>query len=325
MASTDIVDWDEFDRLMDAHKRGRKPFDDKLLAQKLKEKVIGQNKVADQIANQLKRRLAQSDREKPLGVFMFAGPPGVGKTYFGKVLAQNLYDGKGRLHHVDMTQMADAHAKSALIGSPPGYVGGSGSLTSALQQDPRYVVLLDEFEKAHTEVHKIFLTAWNDGFITDAHTNKRVATTQAIFLLTTNAAVERILEIEGTYKSDPDIRDKSILEALRQAGFAPEVLSRIDYIFVFEPLEERDLARVAKLEIEQLATSYGLALSRIDPLYLLEIVTKGDAFQGGGIRQLSRVLDRELGDQFIEARQNGAASVQISQAADGKAVVRVSS
>jgi ATP-dependent Clp protease ATP-binding subunit ClpA len=324
MASTDIVDWDEFDRLMEEHKRGKKPFDDKLLAQKLKEKVIGQNKVADQIANQLKRRLAQAEREKPLGVFMFAGPPGVGKTYFGKVLAQNLYEGKGRLHHVDMTQMADPHAKSALIGSPPGYVGGSGSLTSALQQDPKYVVLLDEFEKAHTEVHKIFLTAWNDGFITDAHTSKRVSTNQAIFLLTTNAAVERILAIERAYKSDPDIRDKSILEALGQAGFAPEVLSRIDYVFVFEPLGERDLARVAKLEIEQLATSYGLTLSRIDPLYLLEIVTKGDAFQGGGIRQLSRVLDRELGDQLIEARQNGAASVEISLA-DGKAVVGVSS
>jgi ATP-dependent Clp protease ATP-binding subunit ClpC len=324
MGSANLVDWEAYRGIVAGEMSKKAPLDDVQLATNIKARVIGQDKVADQIANQLKRRSAQLKPERPLGVFCFAGPPGVGKTYFAKVLSKNLYEGKGRLHHVDMTQMAQAHAKSALIGSPPGYVGGSGTLTSALLEDPKYVVLLDEFEKAHDEVHKIFLTAWNDGFITDAHTGKRVSTTQAVFILTTNAVQEKLVEIEHNYSNDPDTRDRSIHQALKQAGFAPEVLSRIDYIFVFEPLDQESLARVAALELDQLANSYGLTLTRLDVQYLFNLVTKSSAFQGGGIRELSRVIDRQFGDQFIDAQQRGAKKVRISQV-NGKGTVEIDS
>jgi ATP-dependent Clp protease ATP-binding subunit ClpC len=315
MAPGDTVDWDEYERIAAERERAKQAFDDKALAELLKKKVIGQDKVADQITKQLKRRLAQAKLskgkvEKPLGVFLLAGPPGVGKTYFSKVLAENMYEGKGKLLHIDMTQFKQSHALSSLVGSPQGYVGGGGSLTNALQQNPKFIVLLDEFEKAHGDVHKIFLTAWNDGFITDAHTSKKVSTTQALFMLTTNAAWEQLLEIEKTSKDDPTARDAAVLETLRQADFAPEVLSRIDHTFVFEPLDSRGLARVANVEIISLANKYALKVARIDPGYLFDTVTQ-DRFKGTGIRDLARVLETDLGDQFLDAQQDGANSVQI--------------
>jgi ATP-dependent Clp protease ATP-binding subunit ClpA len=302
-------------------------FDDKALAQILKEKVVGQDKVVQEVTSQIKRRLSQAKLslakvEKPLGVFLLAGPPGVGKTYFCKVLAENMYDGKGKLLHVDMTQYAQGHSKSALIGSPPGYGGGQGSLTRGLHENPKYIVLLDEFEKAHPEVHKIFLTAWNDGFITEASTSERISTTQALFLLTTNAAMDQLQEIERSFKDDPDGRDKAINETLKQAGFAPELLSRIDHTFVFDYLDGRNMARLTDLEIQRLGKAYGLNISKIDTGYLIDTVMRvqGD-LQSGGARPLARMLDRELGDQFIDLRQSGAKSVHISQE-NGKPVVK---
>ncbi len=314
----DVVNWGEFEEEFGGSSADK--FDAAALAALLKKKVIGQDKVADQVTSQLKRRLAQvklSKRtkakvEKPLGVFLLAGPPGVGKTYFCKVLAENMYDGKGRLLTIDMTQMDQAHNKASLIGSPQGYVGGGGMLTNALQQNPKYIVLLDEFEKAHADVQKAFLTAWNDGFITDARSQRQVSTTQALFMLTTNAAMERLVEIEQSFKDDPDTRDRSILEALKQAGYAAEVLSRIDYVFVFDQLDNSGMARVAALEIQLLAKKYALTVAKIDTDYLIFLISKAGAFESGGARQLARVLERQLGDQMMDAQADGAEFVRIS-------------
>jgi ATP-dependent Clp protease ATP-binding subunit ClpA len=309
--------------------RGAKKFDAEALAAILKKKVIGQDKVADQITGQLKRRLAQAELskksnakvEKPLGVFILAGPPGVGKTYFGKVLAENMYEGKGRLVHVDMAQFMQAHATSSLVGSPQGYVGGEGSLTSALNRDPKSIILLDEFEKAHPDVQKIFLTAWNDGFITDVRTQKHISTTQAIFMLTTNAAMDRLVEIEQTFKDDPNGRKKAVIEALKAEKYAPEVLSRIDSIFVFEALDDTGMARLAAVEIQMLAKKYNLTVTKIDTDYLVALITNGEAFASGGARELSRILDTQLGDQMLDAQVDGAEFIRISLV-DGAPFVR---
>jgi ATP-dependent Clp protease ATP-binding subunit ClpA len=174
--------------------------------------------------------------------------PGVGKTYLGKVLAKEL---ARPIVHIDMTQFASSgHAATSLFGSPKGYIGSDsyGKLTSALRDKPNALVLLDEFEKAHSNVHKNFLTAWNDGFITEASNERHISTTSAIFVLTTNAALEAMLQISKDCVGKPDDLRRNADAALRAAGFAPEVLSRIDRIFVFNPLQDLDVARVAALE-----------------------------------------------------------------------------
>jgi len=289
-------------------------IDAEALSQTLKSQVIGQDAICEELAAQIRRRLALQQRGKPIGVFLFAGPPGAGKTYLGKVLA----DALGRkLVHLDMTQYSSGgYAATSLFGSPKGYVGSDsyGKLTSALRDTPNALVLLDEFEKAHANVHKNFLTAWNDGFITEASNESHISTTAAIFVLTTNAAVDALASIKRDYAHNPDDMRSHADTALRSAGFAPEVLNRIDRIFIFEPLEGLDIARVAALEIERMIKGYGLSIKEggIDPQILLDLIARQKKLgNAASSRDLVRAIEESVADSLIDAKQRGAQSVSL--------------
>jgi ATP-dependent Clp protease ATP-binding subunit ClpA len=289
-------------------------IDAEALSLSLKSQVIGQDAICDDLAAQIRRRLALQQRGKPLGVFLFAGPPGAGKTYLGKVLADAL---TRKLIHLDMTQYSSgAHAATSLFGSPKGYMGSDsyGKLTSSLRDTPNAVVLLDEFEKAHPHVHKNFLTAWNDGFITEASNESHISTTAAIFVLTTNAAVDALATISRDYAQNPDDMRRNADTALRSAGFAAEVLSRIDRIFVFNVLAGLDVARVAALEIERMIKGYGLSVNEggIDPQILLDLMARQKKLgNGASSRDLVRAIEESVADSLIDAKQSGARSVSL--------------
>jgi ATP-dependent Clp protease ATP-binding subunit ClpA len=292
------------------------------LAQYIKSKVIGQGIVADEVAKQIRRRLALAQRDKPVGVFCFAGPPGVGKTYFAKILAEKLYGDAKHLVFLDMSQMNQPHTAATLFGQAKGYVGSDsyGTLTRALRDQPSCVVLLDEFEKAHAEVHKRFLTAWNDGFITETSDGARISTSGAIFILTTNAASRIIGDLAKQYESDADRLQFSVRQALGDAGFAPEILSRIDQIFSFRPLEGLDIARVVALEIEKLVIQCGLSLASqgIDPEILIEAIEREQQFKSmGGVRETARAIERQVTDSLLDAKASGATHITL-QAQDGR-------
>ncbi|MBF9234797.1 AAA family ATPase [Microvirga alba] len=312
-----LTDKAALERAFEARAKKLTTIDAEDLARRVKARVVGQDETVDQIATQLRRRFAAQGRNRPIAVFAFAGAPGTGKTHLAKVLAEELFEDNNHLHFFDMSQYGQAFSASGLFGSPKGYVGSQsyGALTAALRDSPSAIVLLDEFEKAHPEVHKRFLAAWNDGFVTEASDSSRVSTAQAIFVLTTNAAGRRISEIVQNHKGDRAELTQQVKSAMQDAQFAPEVLSRIDDVFVFTPLRGLDLARVVALEIERLAGQYGLKIVEggIDVMVLMDAVESlGDRIDGG-VRDIARAIEQQLTDGLLDARSAGAQSVRLAK------------
>lgn len=293
------------------------------LAAALKAKLFGQDAVCEDVAREIKRRAAKTGRTAPLGVFFFVGPPATGKTYFAKVLAEAMPNGFAPVF-VEMAQHSEPHTAASLFGQAKGYAGSDkyGLLTGALRDNPRRVVILDEFEKAHREVQEKFLSAWNDGFLTETSTGEKVATVSAIFVITSNAAEREIAQLAARHEGDRESLSQAC-KRLLSAHFTGPVLSRVDRVFPFLPLGDEDLARLIAGQIERGVTEYGLELAAggLDFHILLDAIRRARGSDADA-REIGRIVSRAIDDELMDFKEQhrGVKRVRLSKADSGVVV-----
>ena len=230
------------------------------LEKELHKRVIGQEEAVHAVSQAVKRgRVGLKDPNRPIGSFLFLGPTGVGKTELSKALAQAVFGSEQAMIRVDMSEYMEKHSVSKLIGSPPGYVGydEGGQLSEKVRRTPYSVILVDEIEKAHTDVFNILLQVLDDGHITDAH-GRKVDFKQTIIIMTSNAGAQAIVEPKQLgfistkdEKKDYEKMKSGVMEEVRRL-FKPEFLNRIDEIMVFHTLNKEEIRKIVTLLLKSL-------------------------------------------------------------------------
>jgi len=250
----------------------------------LRERVIGQDEAVHAASNAIRRsRAGLSDPNRPIGSFLFLGPTGVGKTELARAVAEFLFDDERAMVRIDMGEYQERHTVARLIGAPPGYVGyeEGGQLSEAVRRRPYAVVLLDEIEKAHSDVFNVLLQVLDDGRLTDGQ-GRTVDFTNAVLIMTSNLPV--------------DPRD----------FFKPEFVNRIDEIIGFRALDEDDIKSIVEIQLRHLQR-------RLDERRLtLHVTDAAEAWLARigfdpdyGARPLKRVIQREIGDRLAMALLEG--------------------
>jgi ATP-dependent Clp protease ATP-binding subunit ClpB len=265
----------------------------------LHKRVVGQDEAVRLVSDAIRRsRSGLSDPNRPYGSFLFLGPTGVGKTELCKALASFLFDSEDHLIRIDMSEYGERHSVARLIGAPPGYVGfhEGGQLTEAVHRRPYAVVLLDEIEKAHSDVFNTLLQVLDDGRLTDGH-GRTVDFTNTVLIMTSNL------------REDP------------KDFFRPEFINRIDEIVRFRSLTPADLSEIVRIQLRQLAgRAEGVGIT-------LEVDNAAEAWLAArgydpdyGARPLRRVIQRELGDRLavllLDGTFNAGDTIHIGVADD---------
>ena len=212
------------------------------------QRVIGQDEAVRAVADAIRRsRAGLSDPNRPYGSFLFLGPTGVGKTELSKALAEFLFDAQESMVRIDMSEYMEKHSVARLIGAPPGYVGyeEGGHLTEAVRRRPYAVILMDEVEKAHSDVFNILLQVLDDGRLTDGH-GRTVDFRNTIIIMTSNLGSDHIQELAG--EENYTQMKAQVMEVVGH-HFRPEFINRVDDIVVFHPLAQEQLLDIARIQV----------------------------------------------------------------------------
>ena len=301
----------------------------------LHKKVVSQHEAIKALSRVVRRsRSGLKDPQRPTGVFIFAGPTGVGKTLLAKTLAEFMFGDSDALLQIDMSEYMEKHNISRLVGAPPGYVGfeEGGQLTERIRRRPYAVVLLDEIEKAHPDVFNMLLQIMEEGRLTDSF-GRNVDFKNTILILTTNAGADVIKSqsVFGFGKRDDDSSYGKMKERLEQEverHFRPEFLNRVDEIIVFRHLIKDDLEKIIDIELAKvrerlLDRGITLTLSDESKAFIIENGTNLEY----GARPLRRAIESYIEDPLSEELLKGefkdknTVTVEVKEVGDTKQLV----
>ena len=279
------------------------------MAVNLKREVIGQDEAIDKLVRSIQRgRVGLKDPNKPIGAFMFLGPTGVGKTYLAKKLAEYMFGSADSLIRIDMSEYMEKHTVSRMVGAPPGYVGHEegGQLTEKVRRKPYSILLLDELEKAHSDVFNILLQVMDEGRLTDS-LGRTVDFKNTIIIMTSNIGTRQLKEFgkgigftAQTGENEKEHANSLIRKALNKS-FAPEFINRLDEIVTFDQLDIASLEKIIDIELAGLykrieGCGYHLLLDQEAKRFVAE---KGYDVQFGA-RPLKRSIQNHLEDGLAE-------------------------
>ena len=291
---------------------------------RLRQRVVGQDQAVQAVSDAIRRaRAGLQDPNRPLASFMFLGPTGVGKTELARALAEFLFDNEHALIRIDMSEYMEKHSVARLIGAPPGYVGyeEGGQLTEAVRRRPFSVVLFDEIEKAAPEVFNVLLQVLDDGRLTDGQ-GRTVDFKNTVIIMTSNVGSHWLHELDGM---DEEEVQRQVRQRLREEGFRPEFINRIDEIIVFHQITREQMKDIVDIQINRLRP-------RLEERHITLQVT--DAARNllaemgfdpqFGARPLKRVIQREIENRIAHGILDGTireGDTVVVDAKDGKIVL----
>jgi ATP-dependent Clp protease ATP-binding subunit ClpA len=321
-----MTDWNQLKAMLEkkSAEQNSTKVDEAALLKHLQSRVKGQDGILEDAARLIRLQMAKKGSDRPICNLLFLGPTGTGKTELAKAMAEYLFGDEKAMLRFDCSEFAGPEAKTRLIGTPAGYVASEmgGQLTRPVMSNPRRLILFDEIEKAYPQVFDLFLQLMGEARLTEQGSGKTVDFSQCIIILTSNAHAEQIGEIQKSVSDYHEMVNAVKSYLADSKVFRPEIIGRIDKVYVFQPLEGMVIAEIALLKIAKLAKEYGLKIRFVAPDLIMKAMIANQKVTRFGIRELDRVLFDIFAPHLAQAKDDGLHEVTICVDDNGSPIIR---